>query len=93
VKDTLSKFVEGGPTAEETEAAKSNLVGGFSLRIDNNRKILDNVAAVGFYQLPIDYLDTWTSKIQSVTRDQAQAAFRKYVDPKQLVTVVVGNAK
>jgi zinc protease len=93
VKDTLSKFVEGGPTAEETEAAKSNLVGGFALRIDNNRKILDNVAAVGFYQLPIDYLDTWTSKIQSVTRDQAQAAFRKYVDPKQMVTVVVGNAK
>jgi zinc protease len=93
VKDTLNKFVETGPTPEETAAAKSNLVGGFSLRIDNNRKILDNVAAVGFYKLPIDYLDTWTSKIQSVTRDQAHAAFRKYVDPKQLVTVVVGNAK
>jgi zinc protease len=93
VKDTLSKFVETGPTAEETDAAKSNLVGGFSLRIDNNRKILDNVAAVGFYKLPLDYLDTWTNKIQSVTRDQAFAAFRKYVDPKQLVTVVVGNAK
>jgi zinc protease len=93
VKDTLNKFVEAGPTLEETDAAKSNLIGGFSLRIDNNRKILDNVAAVGFYKLPIDYLDTWTSKIQSVTRDQAHAAFRKYVDPKQLVTVVVGNAK
>jgi zinc protease len=93
VKDTLGKFVETGPTVDETDAAKSNLVGGFSLRIDNNRKILDNVAAVGFYKLPIDYLDTWTSKIQSVTRDQAHAAFRKYVDPKQLVTVVVGNAK
>jgi zinc protease len=93
VKDTLSQFVEEGPTVEETDAAKSNLVGGFSLRIDNNRKILDNVAAVGFYNLPLEYLDTWTSKIQSVTRDQAHAAFRKYVDPKQLVTVVVGNAK
>jgi zinc protease len=93
VKDTLSKFVDGGPTAEETDAAKSNLIGGFALRIDNNRKILDNVAAVGFYQLPLDYLDTWTSKIQSVTREQAHAAFRKYVDPKQMVTVVVGNAK
>jgi zinc protease len=93
VKETLNKFVEAGPSLEETDAAKSNLIGGFSLRIDNNRKILDNVAAVGFYKLPIDYLDTWTSKIQSVTRDQAHAAFRKYVDPKQLVTVVVGNAK
>ncbi len=93
VKETLGKFVETGPTPDETDAAKSNLVGGFSLRIDNNRKILDNVAAVGFYKLPIDYLDTWTSKIQLVTRDQAHAAFRKYVDPKQLVTVVVGNAK
>jgi zinc protease len=93
VKDTLGKFVESGPSTEETDAAKSNLIGGFSLRIDNNRKILDNVAAVGFYKLPLDYLDTWTSKIQSVTREQAFAAFRKYVDPKQLVTVVVGNAK
>jgi zinc protease len=93
VRDTLSKFVESGPTAEETDAAKSNLTGGFALRIDNNRKILDNVAAIGFYQLPIDYLETWTSKIQSVTREQAFTAFKKYVDPKQMVTVVVGNAK
>jgi zinc protease len=93
VKETLATFVAGGPTAEETDAAKSNLVGGFALRIDNNRKILDNVAAIGFYQLPLDYLDTWAKNIQAVTRDQAHAAFRKYVDPKQMVTVVVGNAK
>jgi zinc protease len=93
VKETVIKFAESGPTQEEVDAAKGNLVGGFALRIDNNRKILDNVAAVGFYRLPTDYLEVWTDKIQAVTREQAHAAFKKYVDPARLVTVVVGNAK
>jgi zinc protease len=93
VKETVTKFVESGPTQQELDDAKGNLVGGFALRIDNNRKILDNVAAVGFYRLPTDYLEVWTDKIQAVTRDQAHAAFKKYVDADRLVTVVVGNVK
>jgi zinc protease len=93
VKETVTQFAETGPTQEELDAAKGNLVGGFALRIDNNKKILDNIAAVGFYRLPLDYLEVWTDKIQAVTREQAHAAFKKYIDPNQLVTVVVGNAK
>jgi zinc protease len=93
VKEAVTKFVESGPTQQELDDAKGNLVGGFALRIDNNRKILDNVAAVGFYRLPTDYLEVWTDKIQAVTREQAHAAFKKYVDANRLVTVVVGNVK
>ncbi len=92
VKDTLKQFVETGPTQAELDAAKANLIGGFALRIDNNRKILDNVASIGFFGLPLNYLDQWTEQIKSVTRDQATQAFRKYVNPDRLVTVVVGNA-
>jgi zinc protease len=91
VKTTVKQFYDEGPSLQEVDAAKGNLIGGFALRIDNNKKILDNIAAVGFYGLPLDYLDKWTSKIQSVTRDEAHAAFRKYIQPDQLVTVVVGN--
>jgi zinc protease len=93
VKSTVKQFYDEGPSAQEVDAAKGNLVGGFALRIDNNRKILDNIAAVGFYGLPLDYLDKWTSKIQAVTRDEAHAAFRKYIQPDQLVTVVVGDGR
>ena len=92
VNETLQKFVAEGPSQKELNEAKSNLVGGFALRIDNNRKILDNVAMVGYYQLPLDYLDKWTSQIEKVSLLQARDAFRKYVDPSKMVTVVVGNA-
>src|SRR5690606_38913618 len=39
VRTTIADFVEKGLTAQELQAAKDNLIGGFALRIDNNRKI------------------------------------------------------
>ncbi|MGH8808718.1 MAG: M16 family metallopeptidase, partial [Noviherbaspirillum sp.] len=93
VRDTVAAFLREGPTAQELKAAKDNLVGGFALRIDNNRKILDNIAAIGFYNLPLDYLDTWTANVQKVTIADIKAAFNRKVALDKMSTVVVGNAK
>ncbi|WP_088709852.1 M16 family metallopeptidase [Noviherbaspirillum denitrificans] len=93
VRDTISAFLRDGPTPAELKAAKDNLVGGFALRIDNNRKILDNIAAIGFYNLPLDYLDTWTSRIEKVTAAEVKAAFQRKVALEKMSTVIVGNAK
>jgi zinc protease len=90
VRDTLSDFLRDGPTRRELQAAKDNLIGGFALRIDNNRKIADNIAVIGFYDLPLDYLDTWTGKVSQVTTDDIKAAFRRKIGPERLATVVVG---
>jgi len=91
VRDTISNFLEHGPTAAELAAAKDNLVGGFPLRIDNNRKILANIAAIGFYRLPLDYLDTWTANVQKVTVADIRAAFRRKLAMDRMSTVVVGG--
>jgi len=91
VRETLARFLREGPTEAELQAAKSNLVGGFALRIDSNRKILDNLAMIGFYRLPLDYLDRWTARVEAVTLEQVRAAFARHVHPDTLVTVVVGN--
>jgi zinc protease len=93
VRETLERFVREGPTDAELEAAKSNLVGGFALRIDSNRKILDNLAAIGFYRLPLDYLDRWTDRVSAVTREQIREAFARHVAPGAMATVVVGNGE
>lgn len=93
VRGTVATFLRNGPTREELKAAKDNLVGGFALRIDNNKKILDNIAAIGFYGLPLDYLDTWTSNVQKVTIEQIKAAFQRKVTLDHLSTVVVGSPK
>lgn len=93
VRDTIAGFLRDGPTPQELKAAKDNLIGGFSLRIDNNRKILENIAAIGFYSLPLDYLDTWTAKVEKVTIADIKAAFQRKLALDKMSTVIVGNAK
>jgi zinc protease len=90
VRETIRGFVRDGPTDTELDAARQGLVGGFPLRIDSNRKILDNLAVIGWYGLPLDYLERWTDKVQSVTAAQVRDAFQRKVRPDRLVTVVVG---
>jgi zinc protease len=90
VRDTLAGFVRDGPTEAELQAARQNLVGGFALRIDSNRKILDNLANIGWYRLPLDYLERWTERVEQVTAAQVREAFQRKVHPDRLVTVVVG---
>ena len=90
-RDVLAAFVAEGPTPEELKAAKDNLIGGFALRLDSNRKLLDNVANIAWYGLPLDYLDTWTKQVEKVTAADVRAAFARKLQPEKMVTVVVGG--
>ncbi len=90
-REVLRRFVAEGPTATELKAAKDNLVGGFALRIDNNRKLLDNVANIAAHHLPLDYLDNWTQQVAKVTVADIRAAFARKLQPERMVTVVVGG--
>ena len=91
-RDVLTKFVTNGPTAAELKATKSNLIGGFALRIDTNAKLLDNVSNIAWNKLPLDYLDTWTKAVEKITLADVKAAFARKVQPGRMVTVVVGGA-
>jgi zinc protease len=91
VRQTVAAYLRDGPSVAELKAAKDNLIGGFALRIDNNRKILDNLAVIAFYQLPLNYLDTWTANIGKVTLAQIRDAFRRKIALDQLSTVIVGG--
>jgi zinc protease len=93
VRETIANYLNEGPTPAELKAAKDNLVGGFALRIDNNRKILSNIAAIGFYKLPLDYLDTWTANVKKVTAADIKAAFRRKLALDKMSTVVVGGTR
>jgi len=91
VRDVLQRFVAAGPTDAELKAAKDNLIGGFAIRIDNNRKLLDNVANIAAFGLPLDYLDSWTQQVAQVTVADIKAAFARKLQPARMVTVVVGG--
>jgi zinc protease len=91
LKDTIAQFVEKGPTDEEMLAAKNNLINGFPLRIDSNNKLLENLSAIAWLDLPLDTLDTWTEHVQEITKENVQAAFKKHLLMDRMVTVTVGG--
>ncbi|PKO56660.1 MAG: peptidase M16 [Betaproteobacteria bacterium HGW-Betaproteobacteria-21] len=91
VKETLSAFVADGPTEKELQAAKDNLINGFGLRLDSNRKILDYVSMIGFYGLPPDWLDRYPPAVAAVTREQIRDAFTRRIRPEHLITVIAGG--
>jgi zinc protease len=90
VRGTLAEFIAKGPTEKELLAAKQNIVGGFPLRIDSNRKILDYLSIIGFYNLPLTYLDDFTRNVEQVSVAQVRDAFARRVHPEQMATVIVG---
>lgn len=90
-REVLAKFVAEGPTESELKAAKDNLIGGFPLLLDSNRKLIGNVANIAWHDLPLDYLDTWTTRMNAVTAAEVKAAFARKLQPERMVTVVVGG--
>lgn len=87
----LTDFIQNGPTAEELAEAKSHITGGFALRIDTSRKIADYLTVIGFYRLPLDYLDRFPKRIEALTAKDIRDAFARRIHPKTMTTVVVGG--
>jgi zinc protease len=90
MSSTIEQFIANGPTQAELDAAKANLINGYPLRIDNNRKLLDNVSSIAWNNLPLDTMEVWTQQIDAVTLVQVKAAFQKYLAMDRMKIVVLG---
>jgi zinc protease len=93
VRKVLADFITQGPTEKELLAAKQNIIGGFPLRIDSNSKIIGYLSVLGFYDLPLTYLDDFTRNIERVTVAQIRTAFQRRINPSAMATVIVGAPK
>ncbi len=90
LRDVISSFIENGPAEKALEAAKKNITGGFPLRIDSNSNLLGYATIIGFYNLPLDYLETFNDKVMAVSLDDIKSAMARRIDPDKLVAVMVG---
>jgi zinc protease len=93
VHEVLKDFLHKGPSEAQLKAAKQYYIDGLPLRIDSNAKLLGYLSAIGFYELPLSYIDDYPRLIGSVTAEQVRAAFAGHVKTGQLVTVIVGAEK
>ena len=89
-RNVVKDFVANGPTEDELKAAKDNLIGGFALLIDSNRKLLGNISSIAWNNLPLTYLDTWPEQVAKVSTQDIKAAFAAKLQPDKMVTVVLG---
>jgi len=90
---TLADFINNGPTEAELVAAKKNITGGFAMRFDTNKKLVNYVSMIGFYDMPLDYLDTFQQNVEKVTVASIKEAFKRRVDTALLQTVTVGKTE
>jgi len=90
-RDVLEKFQKEGPSEEDLTASKLNITGGFPLRTASNSDIIGYIAMIGFYDLPLNYLDTFADTINAVTREQVVDAFKRRIDPNKMLTIIVGG--
>jgi zinc protease len=91
MRRVLEQFIKDGPTEQELVASKQNITGGFPLLISSNGRIVEYLTMLGFYNLPLDYLDDFVARVNAVTAEQVRDAFRRRIEPDRLLTVVVGD--
>lgn len=86
----IDDWLENGVTEDEFAAAVDNLVNGFPLTIASNSAMVGQLAAIGFYGLPDDWLDTWVERVRAVEREAMMERLRERFRPDALSLIVVG---
>ena len=90
VKSMLTDFIANGPTAEELNNAKRELAGSFPLSTASNAAIVGQLGSMGFYDLPLSYLEDFMRDVQALDVAQVKTAMARHLDPEALVIVTAG---
>jgi zinc protease len=90
VKDILTDYLKTGPTQHELDDAKRELAGSFPLSNASNSSIVGQLGAIGFYNLPLSWLEDFMQQSQALTVEQVKAAMNKHLAADKLVIVTVG---
>ena len=69
------------------------LAGNYLLSLESPMRTAERVQDIDLYKLPADYFKTYASRVGAVTAENVKALADKYLDPKTMTVVVVGEAK
>lgn len=90
VNKTIEAFMKGFDE-KHLQAIKDNLVGGFPLRIDSNGKIIGYITMIGFYDLPLNYLEEFPKTISELSKQDVLDAWQRHMDLKSMKSIMVGK--
>lgn len=87
----LAKLQTEGPSPEEVAKARRYITGQFPLGLQAPDALAAQIANVEFFELPSDYLETFTARINAVTEDDVRRAITSYMCVDDLKILVVSN--
>lgn len=91
VRQVLAEMAAGKISKSTMIASKENLTGSFAQRMDSNRERVGLISIIGLYDLPLDYLNNWTTNIEAVTLKQVKEQAARFLKPESWNRVRVGT--
>lgn len=89
----INRLSTEAPTPEELEGIKNYEAGLFVLRNSSPWGIVSQLNFLKLHGLPDSFLENQVQNIHAVTPQQVQQTVQKYVQPKNMTLVVVGDKK
>ena len=78
-------------TAAELHAGRAALTRGYPRNFETAEQISRGAAQLALYDLPDDYFSTFTLKVLAVDETAVTRVAEQYIDPSQLLTLIVGD--
>lgn len=91
--DELRQIRDITVPAKELADKKRSLVASFALSLESPQQVLNYYVTRWIYKLPADYWDKYPQRVMSVNAAQVQTMARKYLDPKNMQIIAVGDGK
>jgi zinc protease len=76
---------------DELAMAKINLIQGYAQRFETLDRLMDQIAELAAFQLPVEAMEEFPASLAKVSLDEVRNAAQQYLDLKQLNCVVVGD--
>jgi predicted Zn-dependent peptidase len=89
----IDRLRKEAPPEKELKAIQNGMAGVFVLRNSSRQGIINLLKFVDLHKLPGNYLDSYIANVYRVKPADVQGTMEKYIDPKKMTVVVVGDKK
>jgi zinc protease len=91
IEAEIRRFVSEPVSAEELADSQANFIGRMPLSLESNSGVASALLNIERYNLGLDYYRRYPDMVRAVTREQALAAARHYLDPEKLIIANAGS--
>lgn len=91
IQQLLTTYTQQGPTAQQLAMAKQFITGNLPLRLASNTAIANALLNIAAYHLPLDFYDSYRSKVQQLDLKTVRQVWQRYIQADNLIIVRVGK--